>query len=152
MLSIDMKNSKDSKGLPNAQIQLLDGEVQEKVIFTQNYGFYSMPSTGSRALVIFPKGCRNEGILLIADKPGVRPNNMNSDDVLMKHIDGDVLNMTGSELTLSSADAKDVNLIASNADMNITANDLIINARNVKINLSSGGKFSINDTHLTVDA
>lgn len=57
----------DAKAIQTSQVQLLEGETQDDCERVQQYGFTSMPHDGAEAVLVFPGGLRDHGLIIAVD-------------------------------------------------------------------------------------
>ncbi len=57
----------DAGGIQKLQGQLLAGETQDDMERVQHYGFTSVPLGGAEAVVVFPGGLRDHGLVIAVD-------------------------------------------------------------------------------------
>lgn len=126
----------DSKSMQLIKVTVMEGEVKDLVERIQEYGFTSVPRKGSEALVGFIGGNKDQGIAIKVDDSRVRLKDLPDGSVAMYHYSGHKIVMTDDTVEITLVSGKTVN----------------INARNVNVNLESGGQFSVAGSNLTVDA
>ncbi|MBK68029.1 MAG: hypothetical protein CMP22_07870 [Rickettsiales bacterium] len=83
----------DSKKLQQIQLKLLDGEVRSELERFQNYGFTSVPKTGSEAAVIFVNGTRDHGLVLAVDDRRYRLKPLSAGEVAIYTDEGDKIHL-----------------------------------------------------------
>lgn len=137
ILTSDAKLKTDNKTIQTVAVNFI-GLPISGIKRPQNYGFYSNPMKGSQSFVAFPDGNTEDGVCLIAAHNEYAP----TVDELPKggcgvfHYKGHVLKFTNESLEITMNDSKPIN----------------IKAKNINIDLEPGGQFSVEGTHLTVDA
>jgi phage baseplate assembly protein V len=126
----------DTTKMQIARITLGKGEIIEGIEHPQPYGFTARAKKGAEAVVLFPGGNRNQGILIMVEDSRYRLIGLPDGGVAMYDFAGNYIKMT------------------ENAGIEIatkTGKDISISCKNCSINLESGGKFSVAGTNLTVD-
>lgn len=73
----------DAAGIQVVQVSLLADETQDSVERLQNYGFTSVPPTGSECLVVFLGGNRDHPVALAVDNRASRKRTLQPGDTAM---------------------------------------------------------------------
>jgi phage baseplate assembly protein V len=107
----------DSKGVQVVSLSLLADERKDNVERFQNYGFTSVPTGESEAIVIFPGGDRSAGVIVALDDRGSRMTGLAAGEVAVYTHEGDSI------------------VLKINNEIEITTRRLVINAEEtVEIN------------------
>lgn len=130
----------DSTNIQNVQLSLLKNETRSKVERFQNYGFTSVPLTGTEAIVLFPGGNRDHGIVLGIGDRRFRIKSLEPGEVAIYTDEGDKLEfkrdnniiMTTENFTVNAGTKVEINtpLVDINATsaMNVTTPTMTVNA------------------------
>lgn len=98
------------------QIEVLKGELRDKVERMQNYGFTSVPLPGADAAVAFVGGDRGHGIVLVVDDRRYRLSGLEAGEVAIYTDEGDKIHLKrGREIHMTAGvkvviDAPDVEM------------------------------------------
>lgn len=118
----------DSKNLQLLRISMLSGEEKEGVERMQQYGFTSVPVSGSEVLIGAINGSKDQVIAIVVNDSRARMKNLSEGDVAIHRQSTD------------------------NVWIKLLSNDTIeVHAKNVNVNLESGGKVDIAG-NLTIDS
>lgn len=134
----------DSTAIQLMQVKLMKDETKDNVERLQNYGFTSHPEPEGEAVIVFPMGNRDHGIVIVADDSRYRITDLPEGGVAMYHKDGHYIKMADDGIEINATD--------QNLTINIAGKDVDINAKNVNVNLETGGALSVAGSNLTVDA
>ncbi len=63
----------DTDEIQLVKLSVLAGETQDGIERLQNYGFSSVPPTGSEAFVVYLNGNRDHGVVIVCDNGEFRP-------------------------------------------------------------------------------
>ena len=83
----------DDEGMQTAKINLLFGENRDKVERFQNYGFTSKPFADAEAVVVFPGGNREHGLIIAVDDRKFRLKGLADGEVAMYTDEGDKITL-----------------------------------------------------------
>lgn len=130
--------TKSNESYQKTNALILADESKNNLTHLREYGFYSVPKSGAECLTIFPGGSKDEGFIIKACHQAYEPTTDNAEgNVMMLHWKGHKILLTESEgLKIEVKESKPVTIIAKNVD----------------IELETGGQFSVGGTNLTVDA
>jgi len=108
------------------------------IVRLQEYGFYSVPLKGGETIVLFPNGSQDEGLIVKTSNVKYDPidDEIKEGDTMIKHYKGDFIKITDDGIEINSK----------------TDKPIVVNGKNVDINLITGGKFTVAGDNLTVDA
>lgn len=134
--AIATKDFSNGSGFPYTNIDVLQDLQKTKVMYLRDYGFYSLPMEKAECIVVFPNGSLDEGIILKACHSEHEPKEQENGEVGVKHYKGHWIKMQEEQVEFIMANSK----------------PLTIKAKNVNIELESGGQFSVAGSNLTVDA
>lgn len=119
----------DSKGIQLIRIQMFNGEEKQGVERLQSYGMTSVPKEGSEVLIGAINGSKDQVIAIVVNDSNARMTGLNEGDVALHRQSGDKV------------------------WIKLLSNDVIeINAKNVNVNLETGGQLNVAGGNLTVDA
>lgn len=79
----------DGSKLQTGQVNLLADEVKDGVERFQQYGFTSVPHAGAEAVVLFPGGTRDHGLILAVDDRRYRLTGLQGGEVALYTDEGD---------------------------------------------------------------
>lgn len=107
----------DSKKMQIVQIGVLEGETREGCERFQQYGFTSVPLAGAEAVVLFPGGNRDHGLVVAVDDRRYRKTGLAAGEVALYHKDGasillkadgsvEVTAKAGADIILNGGSAK----------------------------------------------
>lgn len=107
----------DSPKMQRMQISLLEGEGRDSVERFQNYGFTGHPKAGAEAVVIFPSGNRDHGLIIAVDDRRYRLTGLAEGEVAMYSDEGDYVHFKRGRkieistltLTINAATKVDIN-------------------------------------------
>lgn len=129
----------DSKKIQELQIEALAGEVLDDNERFQNYGMSSAPLPGAEAVVIFPNGDRDHGLVIAVDDRRYRIKNLAPGEVVIYTDEGDKIHLkrgnkieiTTKELIINATTKVEVNAPTTDinsATVNVTADNATITA------------------------
>lgn len=127
----------DSKKAQLLQLAILDGEVKDDVERLQPYGFTSVPKDGAEAVVVFPGGKRDHGIVVVVEDRRYRLKALEGGEVAM-------YDATGSTVVMKKNG--DIEATPSSGKLKITG-DLTVTG---KIDVGDDATFS-GDAHVSGD-
>jgi phage baseplate assembly protein V len=78
----------DSAKMQLLQLGILDGETRDGLERLQEYGFTSVPEDGAEAVVLFPGGSRDHGLVIAVDDRRYRLNGLGAGEVAVYHKGG----------------------------------------------------------------
>lgn len=78
-----LSQTDDRRGTQRGQVALLDGETRDVADRMQQYGFSSHPPAGSHVVVLNVGGQRDHPIIIGADDPSARPQNLAAGEVML---------------------------------------------------------------------
>jgi phage baseplate assembly protein V len=78
----------DSSELQELQLDILAGETRSGLERFQNYGFSSVPLSGSEAVALFVGGHRDHGLVVAVDDRRYRPTGLEAGEVAVYHHGG----------------------------------------------------------------
>ncbi|WAP69035.1 phage baseplate assembly protein V [Jiella pelagia] len=81
----------DGSKMQSLQLNALHGEVRDDVERFQNYGFTSVPHTGAEAVVVFPSGNREHGLVVVVDDRRYRLRSLSAGEVALYSDEGDAV-------------------------------------------------------------
>ena len=94
----------DSKGVQRLQMTLLAGETRDKVERLQDYGFTSRPLSGSEAVVLFPNGSREYGLVIAVEDRRYRMKSLEEGEVAIYTDEGDAIHLKrGGTIEITAA-------------------------------------------------
>ena len=79
----------DSKDLQQLQIEAMPGEIHDSVVKFGHYGLATHPKPGSDAIVLFPRGERNQGIVIAIEDKRFRFKSLAPGEVALYTDEGD---------------------------------------------------------------
>jgi len=85
--------SKEDQGNQRLQVQLLADEVRDDMERLQEYGFTSRPLSGAEAVVLFPNGSRELGLVIAIDDRRYRLQPLEEGEVALYTDEGDKVHM-----------------------------------------------------------
>jgi phage baseplate assembly protein V len=83
----------DSAKMQLLQLGILDGETRDGLERLQEYGFTSVPEDGAEAVVLFPGGSRDHGLVIAVDDRRYRLKGLGAGEVAVYHKDGATITM-----------------------------------------------------------
>lgn len=86
-----LKAIRDDKGMQEAKIGLLAGELRDRVERMQEYGFTSVPLEGCEAAVMFVGGDRGHGLIVATDDRRYRKKGLQPGEVALYTDEGDYI-------------------------------------------------------------
>ena len=108
----------DDQGFQVLQLKGLPREVLDKIERFQNYGFTSVPLTGSEAIVAFVGGSRSHGVAIAVDDRRHRKKNLQPGEVALYSDEGDSITLKrGNLIEIKGTGKLDINV----PDIKITA-------------------------------
>lgn len=90
----------DSAGRQCVQAELMKGELRDAIERMQNYGFTSVPFSGSDAAVIFIGGDRANGIAVVVDDRRYRLTSLSEGEVAIYDDQGQKVHLTRSGIII----------------------------------------------------
>ncbi|QOT75050.1 phage baseplate assembly protein V [Cupriavidus basilensis] len=78
----------DAGGVQQQQVQLADVETGDNRPRVAEFGFTSMPPTGSDAVVVFLSGDRSAGVIIGTNHQASRPRNLKPGETMVFSLDG----------------------------------------------------------------
>lgn len=130
-----VENVNDGTNIRLLQLSGLAGETFSKVEHLQPGGISHVPVVGDEALLVSVNGDKSEAIAIVVDSGENRPTGEAGGNTVVWDNFGNIIRLSDGK----------IEIICSSGDVDI-------NAKNVNVNLESGGKMSVAGTHLTVDA
>ncbi len=128
----------DSLQVQMQQITLLADETREEIERFQNYGFTSVPKESAEAVVVFPGGSRDHGIVIVVDDRRYRLKDLGAGEVA-------VYNDTGSKIVLRANG--DIEVVPDSGKTKVTG-DLDVSGTVTAItDVLGGGKSLKNHLH-----
>lgn len=91
-----IRRTYDDAGIQRLQLDVLAGETRDKVERIQEYGFTSRPKEGSEAVLIFPNGSREFGLVIAVDDRRFRLKNLEEGEVALYTDEGDAIHLKRS--------------------------------------------------------
>lgn len=95
---------KDSGNLQVLKLSMLRDELKEDVERIQEYGFTSNPPKGSEAVVVFPQGNREFGVVIATDSATYRLKNLPEGAVALYNKNGDYVKLTEGKIEVHAAE------------------------------------------------
>jgi phage baseplate assembly protein V len=143
----------DTHGLQLVQVRLLRSEGKDNVERFQQYGFSSVPTPDCEAVVLFPGGSRDHGIVLSIDNRGARMRGQAAGEVSIYSDEGDYIALKrGNEIevvTKTLTITVDTEIIINAPKITIIAPEIDIQGNiNLTGNLTATG--AINAPHGSV--
>ena len=88
------------------QIEVLRGEVRQAVERFQNYGFTSVPMKGAEAVVLFPGGLREQGLIIAVDDRRYRLKGLEAGEVAIYTDEGDYVHLKRNNQMVLHSESK----------------------------------------------
>lgn len=85
--------SKDSGPTQRLQVSLMADEVRDNLERVQEYGFTSRPKPGAEAVVLFPGGSRDFGLVIAVDDRRYRLKSLQEGEVALYTDEGDAIHL-----------------------------------------------------------
>jgi phage baseplate assembly protein V len=85
------------------KISLLKDEIKDKVERIQNYGFTSVPPSGSEVLVVCLGGSKDQMIVIAADNSSIRKKDLSGSDSCMYREGGDFILLSSDSVKIFSS-------------------------------------------------
>lgn len=86
-----VRKTDDSGKLQKVQLAIFKDEVRDEVDRVQNYGFTSVPKTGSDAIVVYVGGSRDHGVVIATDDGSARKKELKEGEVAVYSDEGDYI-------------------------------------------------------------
>lgn len=129
----------DGQGFQVLQLKGLPGEVLDGVERFQNYGFTSVPLTGSEAIVVFVGGSRSHGVAIAVDDRRYRKKNLQPGESAQYSDEGDSIHLKRGKI-IAVTSGGEINVTAPKVKLN-GATEVTIDGGTVK--LKSSGEVTI---------
>lgn len=88
--------SYDDAGVQRLQLDLLAGETRDKIERFQEYGLSSRPKSGAEAIVLFPNGSREFGLVVAVEDRRFRLKALEEGEVALYTDEGDSIHLKRS--------------------------------------------------------
>ena len=98
--------------IQRVQVQSLDGETISDVERLQEYGLETVPkpSNTSEAIIIFPDGSRDRGMVLCIGDSAQRPSGLNPGDVCLYDCNGNSIKLTSSGIKMEDCNGNTIEM------------------------------------------
>lgn len=96
----------DSAKLQLVQLAVLDGETRDGCERFQEYGFTSVPEEGAEAVVLFPGGRRDHGLVVAVDDRRHRPTGLAAGEVAVYNRHGLILLLKSGRAALTAPEVR----------------------------------------------
>ena len=104
-----VRSVRDTDKLQSLQLGVLEGETRDDVEHFQNYGFSSSAPVGSEAVVVFPGGRRDHGLVIAVEDRRVRFGSLETGESVMYNNQGCTIRLKSNgdvEITPGSGSIK----------------------------------------------
>jgi phage baseplate assembly protein V len=90
----------DSTSIQLLQLKIFKDEIKDNAERVQNYGFTSVPTKDSEAVVLFPNGNKDQGLVIAVDNSQYRLKGLPDGGVALYHKDGHYVKLTESGIEI----------------------------------------------------
>lgn len=102
----------DDGELQRMQLSLLAGELRDGVEVIRHYGLASKPHAGAQAVVVFPNGSRDHGLVIATEDRRYRLRNLSDGEVALYSDLGQVVRMKRDRLEINAGSPGQVDVLA----------------------------------------
>lgn len=152
-----LKALDDSQGLQLLELDGMPGEELKGVERVQNYGFSSHPKKG-HAILVFPQGDRNHGIVVAMDDADARLRDLAPGDVAVHDGRGNVVRLTEEGIEVEAAESSVVVTAATEVTIQAAGSVTVqaAGSANVQaggeVDLEAGGAASVKAASVDIEA